>query len=133
MAFFSEVCLFLWFRQEALQDSDDHRERGDDVSLEESFGLLKINDEKSLSYVVQRLKGCYFMTTKKSVLETILKDDLANLRSPQQHRRQQPKISVNRIRAAQVSSCCFFGTVDYPLRHEQNVQFMSRTVSDPVW
>jgi len=59
-------------------------------------------DDNSLSYIVHQLKGLYFMSTKKSVLDALLAFGSAKRQIQMQHsgfQRPSTRVSINRMKA----------------------------------
>jgi len=80
---------------DALLRSSSAKEGKDakDAKEVDALGLL-MGEDNSLSYVVHKIKGLYFMSTKKSVFDALLNSQsVAGYYSP-------PRITINRIKAA---------------------------------
>ncbi len=74
------------------QDAKDSKDSKDSKESD-SLGLL-MGEDNSLSFVVHKIKGLYFMSTKKSVFDALLNgQSVSGFYSA-------PRITINRIKAA---------------------------------
>ena len=104
----------------------------------DSKGGKKDLSSISLSSQIHILKGCYFMSTKKSVFDTLL---AGTGTSSSNIRQNKPRVTVNRIKAAKAKEKkndpnglrSVFGQLFTQLRNVRYASFRSNQVGAQLW